>query len=237
MISMTVVALPMRLRVAIEEDASFPSITSLTALSTVTLSSGLRKSDHRYNMEHIRSYFKKYTEFTEGDWLIFSSKLKRQNFPKNALLLEKGQIENYLSFVEKGAVRYYIPGESNDITLEFTFENDFIGAYDSFLTRKPSAYNVVTITPTVLWRLTYDDAQTIYRETENGNLIGRLASEALFLEKSKRELSLLTDSAEQRYLNLFKEQPAIIKNIPLRHIASYIGITPQALSRIRKRIS
>lgn len=188
-------------------------------------------------MEHIRSYFKKYTEFTEQDWHIFSSKLIKQKFPKKALILKKGQIENYLSFVEKGAVRYYIPRESNDVTLEFTFENEFIGAYDSFLTRKPSAYNVETITPTILWRLTYNDAQIIYRETEKGNMIGRLASEAMFLEKCKRELSLLTDSAEQRYLNLFKEQPNIIKKIALRHIASYIGITPQALSRIRKRIS
>jgi CRP-like cAMP-binding protein len=188
-------------------------------------------------MEQIRTYFKRYTEFTDSDWLIFSSKLKKQKFPKKALLLEKGQTENYLSFVERGAIRYYIPGESNDVTIEFTFENEFIGAYDSFLTRKPSRYNVATLTPVVLWRLTYDDAQAIYRETERGNLIGRLAAEALFLEKAKREISLLTDSAEQRYLNLFREQPIIIKKIPLRHIASYIGITPQALSRIRKRIS
>jgi len=59
----------------------------------------------------------------------------------------------------------------------------------------------------------------------------------LFLKKSKRELSLLHESAEQRYLNLFTEQPELIKQIPLKYIASYIGITPQALSRIRKRIS
>lgn len=188
-------------------------------------------------MEQIRAYFKKYADFTEKDWRIFSSKLKKEKFPKKALLLKKGQTENHLSFVEKGAVRYYIPGENNDITLEFTFENEFIGAYDSFLTRTPSAYNVTTIVPTVLWRLTYEDAQAIYRDTENGNLIGRLASEALFLEKAKREISLLTDSAEERYLNLFKEQPMIVKKIPLKYIASYIGITPQALSRIRKRIS
>jgi len=188
-------------------------------------------------MERIRSYFKKYIEFTEQDWVLFSSKLSRKQLQKKTLLLKRGQIENYLSFIETGIVRYYIPKENNDLTLEFTFENEFVGAYDSFLTRVPSSYNVETITPTTLWRLTYDDIQTIYSETEMGNAIGRLGSEALFLEKSKRELSLLNDTAEQRYLNLFTEQPELIKNIPLKYIASYIGVTPQALSRIRKRIS
>jgi hypothetical protein len=85
--------------------------------------------------------------------------------------------------------------------------------------------------------VSYNDLQEIYRETEVGNLIGRQAGEDLFLKKSKRELSLLDDTAEQRYLNLFTEQPHLIKQIPLKYIASYIGITPQALSRIRGRIS
>lgn len=94
-----------------------------------------------------------------------------------------------------------------------------------------------TLTKTTLWQLTYDDLQAIYDETEIGNAIGRQASEDLFLKKSKRELSLLNETAEQRYLNLFTEQPKLIEKIPLKYIASYIGITPQALSRIRKRIS
>jgi len=89
----------------------------------------------------------------------------------------------------------------------------------------------------VLWQLTFEDLQEIYRATEIGNVIGRHASEDLFLKKSQRELSLLNQSAQQRYLDLFEEQPELLKNIPLKYIASYIGVTPQALSRIRKRIS
>ena len=188
-------------------------------------------------MEKIKKYFKKYQAFTEQDWHMVSSKLALKQFPKKTLLLEKGETENYVSFIESGIVRYYIPRENNDITFEITFENEFMGAYDSFLTRLPSIYNVETITPATLWRLTYDDIQTIYRETEMGNTISRLAAEALFLEKSKRELALLTLTPEHQYLNLFTEQPDLIKKIPLKYIASYIGITPQALSRIRKRIS
>jgi CRP-like cAMP-binding protein len=189
-------------------------------------------------VEQIRLFFKnRYTDFSEQDWEVVSSKFIQQDFPKKALILKKGHVENYVSYVKEGIVRYYIPRENKELTFELTFANDFVGAYDSFLTRLPSVYHVETITQTTLWRLSYEDVQSLYRDTEKGNIIGRLASEKLFLEKAKREISLLNDTAEQRYLNLFSEQPEMIKKIPLQYIASYIGITPQALSRIRRRIS
>ena len=188
-------------------------------------------------MEQIRHYFEKTFKLTDEDWQIFSSKLSKKEFPKKHLILKAGQKENYLSFVENGIIRFYIPKEENDLTFTFIFDNGFVSAYDSFLTKQPSTYNVETLTQTTIWRLSCDDLQSIYKETEIGNTIGRKAAEDLFLKKSKRELSLLTHTAEQRYLNLFTEQPHLLQLIPLKYIASYIGITPQALSRIRKRIS
>jgi len=124
----------------------------------------------------------------------------------------------------------------NDLTFTFVFDNNFVSGYDSFLTRNPSTFDIETLVKTTLWRLSYNDLQTIYTETKIGNLIGRKASENLFLKKSKRELLLLNETAEQRYRNLFTEQPQLLQHIPLKYIASYIGVTPQALSRIRKRI-
>ena len=153
-------------------------------------------------MEQIRTYFERIFKLTEDDWQTFSSKLTRKEFPKKHLLLKAGQKENYLSFIEKGIIRFYIPKEYV-LTFAFAFDNAFVSAYDSFLTREPSSYNVETLSPAILWRLTFDDLQTIYRETEIGNMIGRKAGEDLFLKKSKRELSLLNDTAEERYLKLF----------------------------------
>ena len=88
-----------------------------------------------------------------------------------------------------------------------------------------------------VWSISYDDLQEVYEKSFAGNVIGRLSSERLFLIKSKREQSLLNETAEERYLKLFTERPNLIKEIPLKYVASYIGVTPQALSRIRKRIS
>jgi CRP-like cAMP-binding protein len=188
-------------------------------------------------MNEIKEYFETLVDISDRDWELFSSKLIKRDFVKNSVLLKAGEKENYLSYIEKGIVQLSLPTEFDSLTFGFVFAGNFVSAYDSFLTQQTSSYQLEAVTETVLWSISYQDLQNIYRETEIGNTIGRLASEDLFLKKSKRELSLLTHTAEQRYLNLFTEQPHLLRLIPLKHIASYIGITPQALSRIRKRIS
>ncbi|GAB0157169.1 Crp/Fnr family transcriptional regulator [Chryseobacterium sp. Alg-005] len=187
-------------------------------------------------MEQIRTYFEKSVTMSEQDWQMFSSKLEKQKFSRKDHLIMAGKKENYLSFIEKGSVRFYIPGE-DDFTFSFSFAGEFVSAYDSFLTQKSCSYHIQALEETILWRISYQDLNVIYEKTEVGDRIGRLASEGLYLDIFKRELSLLTQTAEERYLALFSERPHILKYIPLKYIASYIGITPQALSRIRRKIS
>lgn len=188
-------------------------------------------------MQQIRAYFERSVHMTDNDWDIFSSKLVRREFPKKKLLLRSGQAEKYLSFIEKGVIRFYTSKGENEITFSFSFASEFVSAYDSFLMQKPCGYQVETLTETILWQLTHNNLQEIYEKTEIGDKIGRFACEQLYLENIQRELSLLTQSAEERYVNLLTEQPHLIQNVPLKYLASYIGITPQALSRIRKRIT
>lgn len=188
-------------------------------------------------MDAIYQIFKREFDISDQDWQIFASKLVRQEFPKKTILLNVGETEQFLSFIEDGIIRQFIPGIENDLTFGFGFKGTFLSAYDSFLNQKPCTYTTECITPVTLWRMTYEDLQRVYEETEIGNLIGRKTSEELFLRKSARELSLLYQTAEERYLSLFEERPELFQQVPLKYIASYIGVTPQALSRIRKRIS
>ncbi len=190
-------------------------------------------------MDTIRKYLEKSISIEDIDWEFFISKLKKRTFGKRIKLLNVGETENYISFLEKGIVRFLMPNEeaSKEVTFGFCFENEFVSAYDSFLIQKPSLYSLETLTNVTMWSITYADLQKVYGETKIGDRIGRLSSERLFLIKSKREQSLLNETAEERYLKLFKERPNLIEKIPLKYIASYIGVTAQALSRIRKRIS
>ena len=190
-------------------------------------------------MQEFRKHIETIAQVSDEDWLIFSSFLKIREFPKKHTILKMGEVEDYVSFIAKGEVRLLIPkeDEEKDLTFGFSFKDEFISAYDSFLTRTPSLYELETLAPTVLWSINYADLQLAYQQTKIGNTIGRFIAERLYLLKSKREQSLLNENSDQRYLNLFKERPNLIKQIPLKYIASYIGVTPQALSRIRKRIS
>ena len=187
-------------------------------------------------MEGIRDFILNIAPIADSDLNLFTSQMEALTLNKGSYLLETGQVENFLYFIAKGSVRLYIPMADNDLTFGFVFENEFVTSYDSFLTQQPSSYSVKTMVDTELYRISYDSLQQVYANTKEGNLIGRKMAEQLFLLKSKRELSLLHKTAEERYLDLFQQRPRLIQEVPLKYIASYIGVTPQALSRIRKRI-
>ncbi|SDR93868.1 cAMP-binding domain of CRP or a regulatory subunit of cAMP-dependent protein kinases [Polaribacter sp. KT25b] len=190
------------------------------------------------DLQQIKAHLDQIATISNVDWDFFNSKLQRRVIKKKAVFLKLNEIENHISFIESGVVRLFIPKEDpeKEITFGFSFKNQFISAYDSFLTQKPSAYQLQALTETTILSITYADLQEVYKKTQIGNLIGRLTAERLFLIKSKREQNLLNLSAEERYLKLFKERPELLKIIPLKYISSYIGVTAQALSRIRKRI-
>ena len=189
------------------------------------------------NIQQVRKQFEQFVTIPDKDWEASTSKLVRREFPKKTIILKEGQVENYISFIEEGIIRFFIPKDGNELTFSFIFSDEMLCAYDSFLTRTPSTYCAETITHTILWSFTYADLQKLYKEVPLTNIIGRIASEEIYLKKAKREISLLNDSAEERYLKLFSDKRNLLHFIPLQFIASFIGITPQALSRIRKRIS
>ncbi len=190
-------------------------------------------------LQFIRDYIEEIAHISDADWENFSARLLKRVYKKKTVFLTIGETEKYISFVQQGVIRFYIPKEfkEQEVTFGFCFKNQFVSAYDSFLTQKPSLYELETLADTILYSISYEDLQEVYKTTKIGNLIGRLTAERLFYIKSKREQSLLNETPEQRYLNLFKERPELIHVIPLKYVSSYIGVTPQALSRIRKRIT
>jgi CRP-like cAMP-binding protein len=189
-------------------------------------------------MHQIKLYLDKIASISSSDWNFFISKLHRRIITKKSVFIKVNQIENHISFIESGIVRLFIPSDNpeKEITFGFSFKNQFVSAYDSFLTQSPSNYQLQALTETALLSISYKDLQSVYKSTQIGNFIGRLTAEDLFLIKSKREQNLLNLNAEQRYLKLFKERPELLKSVPLKYISSYIGVTAQALSRIRKRL-
>lgn len=184
----------------------------------------------------IKKHLQKLGLLSEEDWNHYASKFEKHTFKKNSFIIQTGEVENYLSFIETGIVRFWIESKENEVTFDFAFEKQFFSAYPSFLTRESTNWNIQALTPIVLWRISHADLQLIYQQTQSGDKLGRLATESLFITAANRKTDLLTQTAEELYLRLLQEHKQLIQYIPLKYLASYIGITPQALSRIRKRI-
>ena len=187
-------------------------------------------------MGYLKAYYENFVSLKEKDWKFISGLFRKRVFKKGDIISHQGKKEQYLSFMERGLVRYFIPG-LEELTFNFNMDKEFVCAYDSFITRQQSTYSIQAIDVSVLWSISYSDLQKVYEYTSVGHLLGRYAAENFFLFKSQRELLLLRFSAKEYYEYLIAHQPEIIQQIPLKYIASYIGITPQALSRIRKEIS
>jgi CRP-like cAMP-binding protein len=187
--------------------------------------------------ERLKKYLEQLCPLPARDWELLGSLIQRRVFKRKEQILRAGEIEDYVSYIDRGIVRYYVEEDDKDITFEIAFENSLAAGYDSFLTRTPVLYNAEALVDTELWSVDYIGLQAVYASSYVGEKLGRLATEQLYIRKNMRQMSLLKDTAEQRYLRLLKEYNHFIQLIPLKYLASYIGITPQALSRIRRRVA
>jgi len=187
-------------------------------------------------MEDLGHVLRKHLFISDSDWSVIQEHFHPLSTPKDHILTHQNTIEHRLYFITDGIVRLYYEAEEKDITLNFGFPESFINCYSSFLTQTDSKFILQTLSPCELVYITRDELENLYSITDCGQHLGRLFAENLFLYLSKREDSFVLHSPTERYLKLFDEQPHLIQQIPLKYLASYIGITPQALSRIRAKL-
>lgn len=163
--------------------------------------------------------------------------VKRVTLKKNEYFLQEGKVATRVAFIEQGLVRYLTNHNGEEVTFYFSSENEWVGLHESMLTRTPSTKSIIAVEPTVLWTISAEDLQRLYDTFREGDRMGRLIIEDVFIRSAKQITSLYTGTPEQRYHEFFEMFQAIQHRIPQYMIASYIGVKPQSLSRIRKRMA
>ncbi|MCK0131563.1 Crp/Fnr family transcriptional regulator [Flavobacteriaceae bacterium F08102] len=158
-------------------------------------------------------------------------------FSKNETILKEGKVSNAYYLIKKGMFRsFVIDYNGNEITTDFFSPNDILIEVASLFLRTPSKETIQSITDGEVYKIEFNYFQNLYSTIEGFTEWGRSwMSQQLFMAKH-RAVNMHTQSASQRYLNLVKEKPQIIKEVPLKYIASYLGITDTSLSRIRKEV-
>ncbi|MFD1874841.1 Crp/Fnr family transcriptional regulator [Hymenobacter bucti] len=178
-------------------------------------------------------YLRMQIEVPPAEWAFLASQLGKKILAKNELWLPAGQVGRHLAFLETGVLRSFLRTDKGEINNAFFLAGSMAGAFTSFLTQAPSAWAVQALAPTRLVTISYDLFQTLYARHPCWLRWGHQVLEAQFLHKCRRETAFMRASAAEHYQALRQLYPTLEQQVAQYHIASYLGITPETLSRIR----
>lgn len=187
-------------------------------------------------MQNLFKAIEKYVSLSDKDKYVMEQLFIKKKINSNDCFLQSGEVCREFAFIEQGLFRHYINNDGIEETFYFSSENNFVCDYDSFINKKISNKTIVALEDTVIYSISFSNLQLFYSRVSTGERFGRLYSEEIFTNAVKHILSIHTDSAEQRYLNFLNLYKHIQQRIPQYYIASFIGVTPQSLSRIRRQM-
>jgi CRP-like cAMP-binding protein len=186
-----------------------------------------------------RNCIEKYVVFNEAEWIVFTQHLKFSLLKKKHYFAEPEKVCDKVGFILTGSVRYFHMKDGQDITGYFSFENEFTSSYKSYLTGQPGHVYIQALDDCKLITFTRNDMEQMLQNpllAFKMERFGRLIAENYLCCYEDRVTSFLTQTPEERYLQLLSTGKEVLQRIPQHYIAHYLGITPVSLSRIRRRV-
>lgn len=194
-------------------------------------------ANYHPSAETVEKVFSPYYKADMKIWEGFSKKIQVRKFSKSEVIKDYNTIEKYLNIIVQGSAGLFVWNGSRDICINLLYEDSFMSDYLSFLNQQPTIIKTEALEDIVLWSVCHTDLEALYAVNKTGLRIGKAVAETLFIRKQREQISLLTQDPEDRYLRLIRERPEIFQRTPLKVIASYLGLTAESLSRIRKRVT
>jgi len=189
-----------------------------------------------------KDFMQKYISLNSTDWDIIKSKLKIEYLKKGEIIHNIGDVSSKIMFVNSGLARTYIldeNGKDNTWAIHFNDENSymtnlFIGDYESFINQTQSKLAIDALEDCEVIVLDYEDLEFLYDNTKMGDRFGRLINQEAYTYLHNSIIIRQTKTAKERFENFISETPYLLEKVPQYHIATFLGITPQHLSRLKK---
>jgi CRP-like cAMP-binding protein len=185
--------------------------------------------------QSIIEYYK-IPNLTPKDWLQIIPICHFKNIKKGDNFIKSGQVSEELAFILSGSFRFFYEKEDVEKTAYFVFTNEIMASFECILEKKPSKTTIQALEDSEIFVIDYSSMRKLYTKSSKFEQMGRLIGEYYILMLHNQLSSFLLDSPEERYVKLVEDFPDLLNRVPLQYIASYIGVTPVSLSRIRKRI-
>lgn len=187
-------------------------------------------------MELLEKSVKSILPLPEEDWQRFADCFSKAQLHKGEYFSTEGKVEREIGFICTGIVRaFYRTDQGIEYNKTFFVEGDFIGAYASLISGKPNKINIQALTDVEYYKADYAAIKNLFKEYRQIETFARLIAEQFYIEKENREIELVLLQADERYRIFQNQYPGIENQIPQYQIASYLGITPTQLSRIRAK--
>ncbi|ULQ58414.1 Crp/Fnr family transcriptional regulator [Flavihumibacter rivuli] len=184
-------------------------------------------------LDNIRKYIN--LDPAEEHYLL--DKVTERSFSKGERINAEGEVNRYTNYIVKGSVRvYYVDQDGNEHVIQLGIADWWTGDYISFISQQPGYLNVEALEQTLLYSFSYDNLQEIYREVPKMERFFRLLVQSAYAAFQNRVLQSLSMDAESRYIAFREKYPAMDQQISQKHIASYLGMSAEFLSKVKKRI-
>ncbi|MCI1778856.1 MAG: Crp/Fnr family transcriptional regulator [Bacteroidales bacterium] len=187
--------------------------------------------------ESLHKYINSFIQLSKEEIEVIEEISVCKKIKKNELIAENGKVCRKVLFAGEGYFRFFhIDSRGNEITSDFYFAPSFITSYTSFITGVPSFVNVQAMHDMDVLEFSKEDLYDLYDKYPKFERVGRLIAEKVAINSEEHLFLLLNQTAQTRYQRLLEQNPQYVNTIPLQYIASYLGITQETLSRMRKSI-
>lgn len=182
------------------------------------------------------SFFSRFDIITEEFSKVIQEYSVQLTLPKKNLLLKSGEVCNHLYFIKSGVARNFVNDEEKELTTDLSIDGELVSSFSSFITRTPSIESIELLEDSSLEAITYDNLQELYRKHPSFNKTGRLIAEYYYHHLTLQTNQLRFSNTTERYLRMMERKPQLIQRVPLKYVASYLGMTLENLSRVRKNM-